>query len=88
MELKDTIPGMLSDDHKERLIAEYQQLIIRARRLKNTIDAAEDGRLDYTLNTPIELLKTQYEYMTCYIGTLVKRMAYEGINNIPTVKEA
>jgi len=85
MDLKDTIPGMLSDDHKERLKAEYQQLIIRARRLKNVIDAAEDGRLDFNLNSPIELLKSQYEYMTCYIGTLVKRMANEGINNIPTV---
>lgn len=29
MELKDTINGMLSNDYKERFVAEYQQTEIR-----------------------------------------------------------
>ena len=38
MELKDTVDLMLSDDYKERLLAEIQQLAIRGNRLSKLID--------------------------------------------------
>lgn len=34
MKLRDTIPGMLSPDYKERFTAEYEQLSIRALKLE------------------------------------------------------
>lgn len=81
MELKETVEGMLSEDYKERFIAEYQQVIIRLRSLKNMIDAYREDRLDFTPETPIELLDDQYKYMTLYAGALVKRAKlYEGID--------
>lgn len=81
MELKETVNGMLSEDYKERFIAEYQQVIIRLRSLKNMIDAYREDRLDFTPETPIELLDDQYKYMTLYAGSLVKRAKlYEGID--------
>lgn len=81
MELKETVEGMLSEDYKKRFIAEYQQVIIRLRSLKNMIDAYRDDRLDFKPETPIELLDDQYKYMTLYAGALVKRAKlYEDID--------
>ena len=34
MELKDTVKGMMSDDYKERMAAEYHQTKIRYEKLK------------------------------------------------------
>lgn len=80
MKLNETVNRMLSDDYKERFIAEYEQVIIRCRSLKNMIDAYREDRLDFTPDSPIELLEEQYNYMTLYAGTLVKRAKlYEGI---------
>ena len=42
MELRDTIPGMLSLDYKERFTAEYEQLSIRASKLETFIDIIND----------------------------------------------
>lgn len=81
MELKETVNQMLSNDYRDRFIAEYEQVIIRLRSLKNTIDDYRDGRLKFNLNTPIELLETQYNYMSLYAAVLVKRAKlYENIN--------
>lgn len=35
MELKDTVKGMMSDDYKERMAAEYHQTKIRYEKLKS-----------------------------------------------------
>lgn len=81
MELKETINKMISEDYKERFIAEYEQVIIRLRSLKNMIEAYHDGRLNFIPDTPIELLEDQYKYMNLYAGVLVKRAKiYEHIN--------
>ena len=37
LELKDTIEGMISDDYKERFIAEYNQVKIRVAKLESMI---------------------------------------------------
>lgn len=47
MELKDTVNSMLSEDYRERFIAEYWQVKIRYDRLKAFIDKID-------LNTPTE----------------------------------
>lgn len=36
--LKDTVELMNSSDYKERFIAEYQQLVIRYKGLRNMLD--------------------------------------------------
>lgn len=79
MELKETVNDMLSDDYKTRFVAEYNQLVIRARSLKNIIDKAENGKLEFTLTCPVELLKAQYTAMVTYTGYLIERAAYEGV---------
>lgn len=81
MDLKDTYDYMISEDYKERFIAEYNQLVLRTRKLKNVIDAYREDRLKFTLDTPIELLEDQYKYMILYCGALVKRAKlYENID--------
>lgn len=80
MDLKDTIPFMISDDHKERFIAEYNQVLIRTRKLKNIIDDYHNNKLKFELNTPIDVLEDQYKAMIVYCGYLVKRAKlYENI---------
>lgn len=80
MELKDTVKYMLSDDYKERFIAEYQQLIIRARKLRNILDDAYNDKLSFDLSCPTEVLEAQYQAMVVYCGALLKRMKYEHID--------
>ena len=87
MELKDTVKGMLSEDHKERFIAEYQQAVIRAQKLNIIISKYKSGSLDFELNCPIDLLTAQYDYLTAYIGAMVRRMPYENIENLPLQEE-
>ena len=80
MDLKDTIDFMLSEDHKERFIAEYNQVLIRTRKLKNVIDDYYNNKLKFELNTPIDVLEDQYKAMIVYCGYLVKRAKlYENI---------
>ncbi len=43
-DLRDTIDNMISDDYRERLIAEYQQLSIRKRKLGNYLWAIKEGK--------------------------------------------
>lgn len=80
MELKDTIQGMTSEDYKERLKAEYNQLVIRSRKLRNIIEDHKNGKLKIELSCPIEVLEDQYKIMVIYAGLLVKRAKlYEDI---------
>lgn len=64
MELKDTVKGMLSENYKERFVAEYQQTKIRYKKLKYFCDRMRD----------------QQKYMGMYLGCLEKRAILEGIN--------
>ena len=79
MDLKDTIEDMISDNYRERFIAEYNQLLIRSRKLKNVIDDYYNDRLTFALRSPISLLEDQYEAMVAYCGILIKRAEAEGI---------
>ncbi len=44
MELKDTMAEMTSGDYKERFKAEYNQAVIRYRKLKEMLDKWDRGK--------------------------------------------
>ena len=80
MELRDTIPGMLSPYYKERFTAEYEQLSIRALKLETFIDNYRNGRLSFKPTCNIELLEQQLDIMKAYIAVLEERAKIEGVN--------
>lgn len=80
MELKDTIEEMLSEDYKERFIAEYKQLIIRLKKLQSLIVKAIDNKLEFELTCNVQLLKSQMWYMKSYAEILRQRAKKEGID--------
>lgn len=65
MELKDTVERMLSDDYKERLIAEYQQLEIRIEKLKDAIFQYGMGKSNWTTDQ-YSLYQKQFDAMHQY----------------------
>lgn len=77
--LKDTLPLMVSEDYKERFIAEYVQTKIRYNRLHRMIVRYEAGTLDFKPACPLALLKEQAAAMGAYLFTLEKRAELENI---------
>lgn len=80
MELRDTIPGMLSLDYKERFTAEYEQLSIRAQKLETFIDNYRNGRLNFKPTCDLELSSRQLDIMKAYIAVLEERARIENVN--------
>ena len=80
LELKDTIEDMLSDDYKERFIAEYNQVKIRVTKLDSLIHRYANKELNFTPSTPIDVLVRQKIFMFRYMKILELRATYEGIN--------
>ena len=80
LELKDTIENMLSDDYKERFIAEYNQVKIRVTKLDSLIHRYANKELDFTPTTPIDVLVRQKIFMFRYMKILELRATYEGID--------
>ena len=76
-ELKDTIDMMISDDHYERLMAEYFQLRIRYQKLSKMIYEYDMGTLSFTPQTPIHILKDQCNLMKDYLSILNQRLHIE-----------
>ena len=79
-ELHQTVKGMISDDYKERFIAEYKQLCIRLDKLSNVLNQYHNNTLSFTLACPIPLLEIQADDMASYKVTLEERAEIEGIN--------
>lgn len=79
MELKDTIEMMTSKDYKERFKAEFWQNEIRMRKLAELLDNYEEGKLDFTPNCPIDLLKQQFDAMAKLHNIYLTRANIEGI---------
>ena len=77
MKLKDTVNGMLSDDYKERFIAEYQQLDIRINKLLKIIHDYKNA--EYLYKCDRRLLMRQCELMMSYRDVLETRAKIEGI---------
>ena len=77
--LKDTVELMSSDDYKERLVAEYEQLTIRYKWLKNMLYRWDRGELNFKPTCPRSLYNLQIKTMEDYIAVLQTRAAIEGI---------
>jgi hypothetical protein len=78
--MRDSVALMLSEDYKERFIAEYIQLVCRRDKLKSMIRSWEKGTLAFTPKSKINVLYRQILIMNRYILVLRKRAVDEGIN--------
>lgn len=83
MELKDTVQMMQSADYKERFVAEYLQVKIRHKKLKDMCDKYVAGTLDFTPSCSLELLKNQARHMFMYLACLETRAEIEGVDLRP-----
>lgn len=83
-DLKDTVNMMLSEDYKERFIAEYQQTKIRYEKLKrfcNKIEAAQIKTVPQPEHDcPLSLLREQQSAMGNYLRILELRAEIEHVN--------
>lgn len=80
--MNDAVKMVLSEDYKERFIAEYVETKIRYERLHNIIIKWCAGKADFV--TDIELLEEQAKHMSNYLKTLEIRAVKEDIE-LPNV---
>lgn len=69
-----------SDDYKERMRIEYQELTARAGRLRDMLQRYADGTLDFEPTCPISLLSRQLDVMDEYALILRRRANIEHIS--------
>ena len=77
--LEDTVACMTSAFYRDRFIAEYAQLAIRTNKLAAMIAKHDKNALEFTPETPIEILKDQLNAMNDYLEILEKRAKIEKI---------
>ena len=80
MELQETIKKMESSDYKERFCAEYEQLVIRQRKLANMLEKWDTGSLPFAPSCPRSVYELQLKAMNDYKSILEARAAIENIN--------
>lgn len=80
MELKDTIEMMNSADYKDRFKAEYQQVVIRYRKLKAMLIKWDNGELNFVPTCPRSTYNMQIKAMTDYIAVLEARAVMENVD--------
>lgn len=78
-ELRDTVGLMESSNYKDRFKGEYWQTKIRYDKLHKMVVKYEANTLDFTPNTPLDILKKQLSYMGRYLYTLEIRAQLEGV---------
>ena len=78
--MKDTVQLMLSENYKDRFVAEYRQTKARYEKLHRMVVKYEAGKLDFTPTCPIELLKEQKAAMGKYLYMLEVRAEMEGVD--------
>ena len=78
MKLNDTVATMNSADFKDRMRAEYYQLVIRADGLDEMLKKYKSGKLTFTPKCDYELLYEQLVYMRQYQRILECRAEIEG----------
>lgn len=79
MELNDTVEMMLSDDYKERFRAEYWQLSIRYRKLREMLRLRDAGKLNFEPTCNRRIFNLQLRAMEDYLAILESRAQIEGI---------
>ena len=67
------------EDYKERMVKEYTELKERYNKLHKILVKHDAGKLDFTLNCPVGLLRQQVSIMGIYLSILEKRAVIEGI---------
>lgn len=77
--LKDTIEEMVSSDYKERFKAEYFQLLIRIKGLRNMLEKYKEGTLEFEPTCSYDLLNGQLKAMELYMSYLKERIKIEDI---------
>ena len=80
--MNDAVGMVLSEDYKERFIAEYVETKIRYERLHNIIIRWYAGKADFV--TDINLLEEQAKHMGNYLKILEIRAVKEDIE-LPSV---
>ena len=84
MKMSDTIGKMLSEDYKDRMLAEYWQTKIRYRKLKAFANRIEAARLqekpEPQHSCSYDLLRKQQSIMDEYLHVLELRLAIDGLN--------
>jgi hypothetical protein len=79
-ELKDTIEMMNSSDYKERFKAEYQQVVIRYKKLAAMLEKWDKGELNFEPTCPKSTYNMQIKAMTDYIAVLEARAVMENVD--------
>lgn len=79
-ELKDTIEMMNSSDYKERFKAEYQQVVIRYKKLAEMLEKWDAGELNFEPTCPRSTYNMQIKAMTDYIAVLEARAVMEDVD--------
>ena len=77
--LSQTVDMMTSIDYKERFKAEYAQVCIRYKKLKNMLDKWDKNELTFTPTCPRSTYNIQIKAMTDYIAILEARAVMEHI---------
>ena len=77
--LSQTSDMMTSSDYKERFKAEYAQVVIRYKKLKNMLDKWDKNELTFTPTCPRSTYNIQIKAMTDYIAILEARAVMEHI---------
>ena len=80
MNLKETVSLMESADYKERFKAEYLQLEIRLKGIRNMLKKYKDGTLTFKPSCSYDLLNGQLKAMELYATYLEERSEIEGID--------
>ncbi len=80
MELRDTVEMMNSEDYKERFKAEYQQNVIRYKKLAAMLEKWDKGELNFEPTCPRSTYNMQIRAMTDYIAVLEARAVMEGVD--------
>ena len=79
MVLNDTVEMMNNEDYKERFKAEYYQVVIRYKKLKEMLDKWDKGKLNFEPTCPRSTYNMQIKAMTEYIAVLEARAVMEKI---------
>lgn len=78
-DIRDTNILMCSEDYKDRLKAEHDQLLIRVNKLRNMLDQYRQNKLSFTPSCSYDLLHEQLVYMEQYLRVVQKRLVIEGV---------
>lgn len=78
--LSDTVSLMESDDYRDRFIAEYAQVYLRAQKLELLLLDYRNNTLGFIPQTDLDTFTDQLVYMNRYILILQKRAKIESID--------